>query len=55
MGKGGVWLDSLVADERRSLIQMTVNIAKTSSTIVICMLFGIEVERTIPNNMHYSD
>ena len=47
MGNGGVWLDSLAAQESRSLVQMTVNIAKTSSTSVICMLFGIEAERTI--------
>src|SRR5260370_42412428 len=33
----------------------TVKNARANIASVICMLFGIEVERTIPNNMHYSD
>src|SRR5260370_17928017 len=33
----------------------TVKKARANIANVICMLFGIEVERTIPNNMHYSN
>src|ERR1019366_2894613 len=29
--------------------------AEASKTSVMCMLFGIEGERAIPNNTHYSD
>src|SRR5205085_8386250 len=39
----------------RAAAQIPARQACTSMTRVMCMLFGIEVERAIPNNVHYSD